>query len=361
MPASSHEPRSNPRALRLWLLAVAALMAVTLVVGGATRLTESGLSIVEWRPVTGVLPPFDAAAWQTEFDKYKTIPQYRERQSAMSLDEFKTIYWWEWAHRMLARLVGAAFLLPFLWFLWRGEVERGLRARLWTIFGLGGALGAIGWWMVASGLADRVSVSQYRLAFHLTLACVIFAMVLWTAQRLLPQPPSQEPKRLRAGAFVLVILVLCQIYLGALVAGLRAGLLYNTWPLIDGALLPDASALFFDVPLWRNFFENALTVQFTHRMMAYVVWTAAVLHAVDAVRTTRGGAATTGALVLAGTITLQVALGIVTLLLHTPILVSLLHQATAIFVLAIAVIHAERIALRPTAAAVSAQPVLSSP
>jgi len=145
------------------------------------------------------------------------------------------------------------------------------------------------------------------------------------------------------------------------VAGLRAGLLYNTWPLIDGALLPDASDLFFDVPLWRNFFENALTVQFTHRMMAYVVWTAAVLHAVDAVRTTRGGAATTGALVLAGAITLQVALGIVTLLLHTPILVSLLHQATAIFVLAIAVIHAERIALRPTAAAVSAQPVLSSP
>ena len=349
------------RAIRLWLYAVAALIFAMVLVGGATRLTESGLSIVEWKPVTGALPPLGEGAWQAEFDKYKIIPQYRERQSAMSLDEFKTIYWWEWAHRMLARLVGAAFLVPFLWFLWRGEVARGLRARLWMIFGLGGALGAVGWWMVASGLTDRVSVSQYRLAFHLTLACVIFAMVLWTAQRLLPQPPSQAPKWLRAGAFVLVILVLCQIYLGALVAGLRAGLLYNTWPLIDGALLPDASDLFFDVPLWRNFFENALTVQFTHRMMAYVVWTAAVLHAVDAVRTTRGGTATTGALVLAGAITLQVALGIVTLLLHTPILVSLLHQATAIFVLAIAVIHAERIALRPTAAAVSAQPVLSSP
>src|SRR5438874_8833398 len=171
------EPTSRRHAIRLWLLAVAGLMVVTLLVGGATRLNESGLSIVEWKPVTGVMPPLDAAAWQAEFGKYKTIPQYREHNAGMSLDEFKTIYWWEWTHRLLARLVGAAFLVPFLWFLWRGEVARGLRARLWMIFGLGGALGAVGWWMVASGLTDRVSVSQYRLAFHLTLACVIFAMV----------------------------------------------------------------------------------------------------------------------------------------------------------------------------------------
>ena len=181
------------RAIRVWLLVVAALMVVTVVVGGATRLTESGLSIVEWKPVTGVLPPLDEQAWQVEFDKYKAIPQYRERNAGMSLADFKTIYWWEWTHRVLARLVGAVFLLPLLWFLWRGQVEPHLRARLLTIFFLGAALGAVGWWMVASGLSDRVSVSQYRLAFHLTLACVIFAAVLWTAQNLVPRAPVAAP------------------------------------------------------------------------------------------------------------------------------------------------------------------------
>src|SRR5258706_238834 len=155
------------RAIRLWLLAVAGLMVVTLLVGGATRLTESGLSIVEWKPVTGIVPPPDEAAWQAEFDKYQAIPQYRELNRGMSLHEFKTIYWWEWTHRLLARVVGAAFLLPFLWFLWQGTVAPGLRRRLWIIFGFGAALGAVGWWMVSSGLSDRVSVSQYRLAFHL--------------------------------------------------------------------------------------------------------------------------------------------------------------------------------------------------
>jgi cytochrome c oxidase assembly protein subunit 15 len=182
------------RAIRLWLLAVAALMVATLVVGGATRLTESGLSIVEWKPVTGVLPPLDAAGWEAEFTKYQAIPQYRERNAGMSLDEFKTIYWWEWSHRVLARLIGGAFLVPFLFFLWRGWIEPPLRPRLWTIFGLGAALGAVGWWMVASGLADRVSVSQYRLAFHLTLACVIFAVVLWTAQGLVPRAGIASPR-----------------------------------------------------------------------------------------------------------------------------------------------------------------------
>ena len=171
-------------AIRLWLLIVAALICLTLVIGGATRLTGSGLSIVEWQPVTGVWPPTTETAWETEFDKYKTIPQYREHNASMTLGQFKTIYSWEWTHRMLARVVGVVFLLPFLWFLSRGNIERRLRARLWSIFGLGAALGAIGWWMVSSGLADRISVSQYRLAFHLTLACIVFAAVLSTAERL---------------------------------------------------------------------------------------------------------------------------------------------------------------------------------
>src|SRR5438876_4730542 len=197
MPLTSHDHdfAVRRRVLRLWLLAVAALMMMTLVVGGATRLTESGLSIVEWKPLTGIFPPLDDAGWQTEFDKYKTIPQYRERNSGMSLADFKTIYWWEWTHRMLARLVGGVFLLPFLGLLWRGSIEMGLRARLWTIFGLGGALGAVGWWMVASGLAERVSVSQYRLAFPLMLACLIYAMVLWTAQRLVSRQRVALPVR----------------------------------------------------------------------------------------------------------------------------------------------------------------------
>jgi cytochrome c oxidase assembly protein subunit 15 len=337
------------RAIRLWLLAVAALMVATLVVGGATRLTESGLSIVEWKPVTGVVPPLDAAGWEAEFTKYQAIPQYRERNPGMSLDEFKTIYWWEWSHRVLARLIGGAFLVPFLFFLWRGWIEPPLRPRLWTIFALGAALGAVGWWMVASGLADRVSVSQYRLAFHLTLACVIFAVVLWTAQGLVPRAAIASPPRIRAGAMALLVLVILQIYLGALVAGLRAGLIYNTWPLIDGALVPDGSRLFFETPLWRNFFENTLTVQLDHRLAAYALWLVAVLHAADVARTLRGGAALTGALALASAVTLQAALGIVTLVHQAPLALALSHQAMAIVVLTIAVMHVERLDRRPSA------------
>jgi heme a synthase len=333
---------NNRRAVRLWLIAVAALMFVTVVVGGATRLTESGLSIVEWKPVTGVVPPLDAPAWQAEFDRYKTIPQYRERPSGMTLSEFKTIYWWEWTHRVLARLVGAAFLLPLLWFLWRGALEPPLRRRLWTIFALGAALGAVGWWMVASGLADRVSVSQYRLAFHLTLACVIFAAILWTAQGLLPRAAIAAPARIRMSAMALLVLVLAQIYLGALVSGLRAGLIFNTWPLIDGSLVPDRARLFFEAPLWRNFFENTLTVQFDHRMLAYALWLFAVLHVADVARVIRGGPALTGALALASAITFQAALGVATLIHQAPLALALLHQATALVVLAVAVVHAER-------------------
>src|SRR5215468_852109 len=329
-------------------------MFATVVVGGATRLTESGLSIVEWKPVTGVMPPLDAAAWQAEFDKYKTIPQYREHNAGMSLGEFKTIYWWEWTHRLLARVVGAAFIVPFLWFLWRGWIEPPLRARLWTIFALGAALGAVGWWMVASGLAERVSVSQYRLAFHLTLACVIFAAIVWTAQGLVLRAPIVAPTRVRAGALAVLALVIVQIYLGALVSGTRAGLIYNTWPLIDGALVPEPARLFFDVPLWRNFFENTLTVQFDHRMVAYALELLVLLHAVDVARTVRGGAALTGALALASAVTLQATLGIATLIHQVPLALALPHQTVALAVLAIAVVHAKRLAREPTQVGVAA-------
>jgi cytochrome c oxidase assembly protein subunit 15 len=268
------------------------------VVGGATRLTESGLSITEWQPVAGALPPLSEAQWEIQFEKYKAIPQYQTLNPGMNLQAFKTIFWWEWTHRMLGRLIGAAFLLPFLWFLARRRVEPRLRSRLWMIFGLGAFQGAVGWWMVASGLAGRVEVSQYRLAFHLTLAGLIYVALLWTAQGLAPRSGAAPPARLRTSAKLLLTLVLAQIYLGALVAGLRAGLIYNTWPLIDGQLLPAASQLLFNEPWWRNFFENALTVQFDHRLVAYALLGAAIWHAVDVTRSLPKGAARLGALAL---------------------------------------------------------------
>jgi len=257
----------------------------------------------------------------------------------MSHDAYKAIYWWQGPHRFIGRAIAAAFLLPFLWFLWRGWLEPGLRTRLWAIFGLGALQGAVGWWMVASGLADRVEVSQYRLATHLILACVIYVALVWTAQRLDDRPFTAVPFRIRASAIGLLILVLAQIYLGALVAGLRAGYLYNTWPLIDGALLPEPSRLFFDVPLWRNFFENTLTVQFDHRMLAYTIFVCALLHAFDVARTVKNGWVPASAIVLAAAVTFQAALGIWTLLLRVPINLALMHQAMAMLVLTVATTH----------------------
>jgi cytochrome c oxidase assembly protein subunit 15 len=341
------------RAVRLWLFCAAAMIFATLVVGGATRLTESGLSIVEWNPVTGVLPPLSDSDWQSEFTKYQAIPQYRELNRGMSLNAFKTIFWWEWSHRLMARLTGAVFLLPFLYFLSRGAVPPGLRARLWTIFGAGAALGAVGWWMVSSGLTKGVSVSQYRLAFHLTLATAIYAAILWTARQLVPQPPEEMPARLRVSAAVIAGLLLLQIYLGALVAGLDAGLVFNTWPLIDGAFVPSPERLWFIQPAWRNLFENALTVQFDHRTVAYTIWILALLHAVDAWRARR---AVASALLLAAAVTLQAMLGIVTLLNQATIPLALPHQVLAILVFTIAVVHAERLSHRAVARVPQATP-----
>ncbi len=344
-----HEPAKASqiqlRPVRLWLLVAAAMILVTLIVGGATRLTESGLSIVEWKPITGVLPPFSENAWRSEFDKYQTIPQYRELNRGMSLEAFKTIYWWEWSHRLLARLTGAVFLLPFLVFLARGTIPPGLRIRLWSIFAAGAALGAVGWWMVSSGLTQGVSVSQYRLAFHLTLATAIYGAIVWTAQQLVTRRPVEVRARLRFAASTIAILLLFQIYLGALVAGLGAGLVYNTWPTIDGAFVPSPERLWFIEPAWRNLFENTLTVQFQHRMVAYVIWLLAVLHAYDA---WRGKRAVAYAVVFAGAVTLQAGLGIATLLHQAPLPLALVHQILAIIVFTIAVVHAEGLSHRLT-------------
>ncbi|MGC1779454.1 MAG: COX15/CtaA family protein [Xanthobacteraceae bacterium] len=349
------------RAIGLWLYAVAALIVAMVLVGGATRLTESGLSITEWQPVMGVVPPLSQPQWQAEFEKYQAIPQYRALNRGMSLDAFKSIYWWEWTHRLLGRTIGAAFLLPFLWFLWRGWIGPPLRGRLWFIFGLGALQGAVGWWMVASGLVHRVEVSQYRLAMHLLLACLIYVAILWTARRLDERTTIAVPAFDRTVAYVLLALVLGQIYLGALVAGLRAGYVYNTWPLIDGAMVPEASRLFFDSPLWRNFFENPLTVQFDHRILAYTIWVVALLHAFNAARSVKRGVVIAGAFALAVAVTLQAALGIATLLAVVPISLALSHQAMAMVVLTIATVHAASLAKRASLAALSSSAKAAEP
>jgi cytochrome c oxidase assembly protein subunit 15 len=337
-------------AVKIWLATIAALIALMVLVGGATRLTESGLSIVEWKPITGTLPPLTDAQWARAFEGYKAIPQYRELNAGMSLSDFKTIFWWEWSHRLLGRVIGVAYLLPFLWFIWRGDLGGELKRRLWLIFGLGALQGAVGWWMVASGLSQRVEVAQERLAIHLTLALVIFAAIVWTLRRLDERPIIAAPRRLRSTAVVLLALTFVQIFLGALVAGLRAGKLYNTWPTIDGAFLPPAERLWFNSPWWTNFFDNHLTVQFDHRMLAYALWALAMAHAIDAVRF-RAGAATRGALWFAAALTLQAALGILTLLYEVPIALALAHQAVAVLVLMLGVVQLERLWPRRSASA----------
>jgi len=340
-----HDSRSitefRARKVRLWLLAAAAMIFLTLIVGGATRLTVSGLSIVEWKPVTGVVPPLSESAWQDEFAKYQAIPQYRKLNQGMNLAQFKVIYLWEWTHRLLARATGAVFLVPFLVFLWNGAIPPPLRPRLWIIFAGGAFLGVVGWWMVSSGLSGTLTkVSQYRLAFHMTLACAIYAAVLWTAQQIALQTQGDAAPRLRLTALAIAVLLLVQIYLGALVAGLDGGLKYNTWPLIDGAVMPPLDQLLFIKPLWRNLFENILTVQINHRMLADGIWLLAMAHAYDAWRTRR---AVRSAIVLAGAVTLQAALGIVTLLYEAALPLALAHQVMAIVVFTFAITHAERL------------------
>jgi cytochrome c oxidase assembly protein subunit 15 len=224
----------------------------------------------------------------------------------------------------------------------------GLKRRLWLIFGLGALQGAVGWWMVASGLSQRVEVSQYRLATHLVLALLIFAGVVWTLRRLKDRPPAVASSRLKITSAVLLALTFVQLYFGALVAGLRAGRIYNTWPDIDGALIPSAARLLFEEPWWRNMFDNTLTVQFEHRMTAYALFALAVLHALDAIRSRAGTAVVNGALWLAGAITLQATLGILTLLNQAPIDLAMAHQAVAIAVLTLAVLQAERLGARGT-------------
>ena len=332
----SREERSRTL-VRWWLYLVLAVMFALFIVGGATRLTDSGLSITEWKPIHGVIPPLSEADWQEELQKYRQIPEYQQINKGMSLAEFKRIFWWEWAHRFLARTVGIVMALPLAFFWLTGRLERHLKPKLLGLLALGGFQGFVGWWMVTSGLTERVDVSQYRLATHLTLACIIFAAVMWVARGLAPHsaPPAENGTRRLAG--LMVLLVLFQIWLGALVAGLDAGMAYNTWPLMDGAIVP--GDLFVQQPWWANLFENPKTVQFVHRIGAYLVLAAALWHAIAAMRTGPGSTHSRRAGLLLALVVAQAALGITALVLVVPFGWALVHHAFAIVVLGFAVAH----------------------
>lgn len=347
-PSSFASARRAPSTapVRAWLWAVAACILAMVVVGGATRLTQSGLSITEWKPVVGVLPPLDDAAWAAEFDKYKAIPQFSQLNPDMTLAGFKSIFYWEWAHRLLGRVVGALVAVPLALFWLAGRLPPGLKPRLVGLLLLGGLQGVIGWFMVRSGLSARVDVSQYFLALHLVTASITFAWTIWLAEGLRRAPMVRRAPaadRFRRTATVIVGLVLAQIGLGAFVAGLHAGLTYNTWPLMDGHLVPPLADLARQSPLWSNLFENVTTAQFDHRTLAYAVMIAALFHAADTwSQAPRTGAARRGALLLLAVIT-QAVIGITTLLLVVPLWAALLHQFFAMVVLGIAMVQRRRL------------------
>jgi cytochrome c oxidase assembly protein subunit 15 len=312
--------------VRAWLIGVAALIFCMVIVGGATRLTDSGLSITEWKPLLGAIPPMTEAHWLEAFLKYQQIPEYQQINKGMTLDQFKFIYWWEWSHRFLGRVIGLAFFLPFAYFAVTGALNRSTAIRCGVLFILGGLQGALGWYMVASGLVDRVDVSQYRLAAHLSLATFIYGAILWVAFGLDRRRHAPTGGR-QWLALAIAGLVLLQIAAGGFVAGLDAGFGYNTWPLIDGALVPNG--LFAATPWWRNMFENALAVQFNHRTLAYVIF---VLVAAQAY-----AMPSRASLMLAGAVLAQVCLGIWTLLWVVPLWLGLAHQGGALLVFAAAI------------------------
>ncbi|MEL6063288.1 MULTISPECIES: COX15/CtaA family protein [unclassified Methylobacterium] len=331
-------PRSG--AVRIWLYVVAALVVAMVAVGGATRLTGSGLSITEWRPVTGIIPPLSDADWAAEFAKYKDTPQYNILNQGMGLSAFKVLYGWEWGHRLLGRLIGIVFFLPLIVFWWQGRISRNLGLGLLGLGVLGGLQGAIGWIMVASGLQPGMTaVAPLKLALHLTTASLILAGLVWLAAGQRGRALEPAPTRLRATAALLPALVLVQIFLGGLVAGSHAGLVYNTWPTMDGALVPPVETLFAIRPWIENFVDNHALVQFDHRMTAYLVIVVAILHAIDARLTGPGDSAgrATGVAVLA---LAQAMLGIATLLLAIPLWAALAHQVLAMAVLTMATVHA---------------------
>ena len=353
-PAADDAQRAR-RAIRAWLLALFALLVVMIAVGGLTRLTGSGLSITDWRPLTGALPPMSDADWAREFDAYRQIDQYRLLNQGMTLAEFKVIFWWEWGHRQLGRLLGLVWALGFLWFLLRRQIPPGWTGRLLLLGVLGGVQGAIGWWMVASGLREgMVAVASYRLAVHLGLAFVILGLIAWFAM-LLGRPAAalmQARRGREARSLRLVTAVMhlgfVQILLGALVAGIEAGRGYTDWPLMGGALFPPGA---FDLqPLWRNFFENDGLVQFIHRKAGYLLL---ILAMMAWLRGRRSAHATTRTAFhwMIGAMLVQVVLGIATVMQGAPWQLAIAHQLLAVM-LWVMILRARFMALYPQGSAI---------
>ncbi|UWQ98048.1 COX15/CtaA family protein [Rhodobacteraceae bacterium S2214] len=338
------------KGIRAWLYVLFALVAVMIAVGGLTRLTDSGLSITEWNPVSGALPPMNAADWQVEFDKYRQIPEYQEQNKGMSLTEFQFIYWWEWGHRQLGRFIGVVWALGFLGFAITRNIPTGWTGKLLFIGALGGLQGAIGWWMVSSGLeAGMLDVASYRLATHLGLAFVIFGFIAWYILRLsrreadLLQARRLGNPTLAKWASVLVGLTFIQILLGALVAGIDAGRAFPQWPLMAGGFLPPDP--FVLEPVWRNFFEDAGLVQFMHRMAGYVLFVFGIVVWLRARKSANAQTRFGFNLVLAMMV-VQMLLGIVTVLYSAPWQIAIVHQFGAV-VLWVLVLRARFLATYP--------------
>ena len=325
------------RGLRLWLFALAGLVVGMVMLGGATRLTHSGLSITEWQPVSGVIPPLSDADWQVLFGKYQQIPEYQQLNKGMSLAEFKPLFWWEWSHRMLGRFAGLVAAIGLVVFLSNARIRQAMWKPLVGIFALGSLEGAAGWFMVASGLKDRTDVSQYRLALHLGIATLIIAAILWTALGV--ERGRGNWSGLSKLALALLAAIYGQIILGAFVAGLDAGLSHNTWPLMDGRLIPHGLRAM--TPAWLNPFENPLTVQFDHRMWAYAVAGLALVNHLAVWRSGSGRLLNSASLLLC-LVLVQIGLGIWTLLAVVPLHLALTHQMTAMAVLAAALCHLDR-------------------
>ncbi len=341
MPLARVPQTRSLSAVRAWIYLLAVLVVLMVAVGGATRLTGSGLSITEWRPVTGAIPPLTEQAWLIEFEKYRQISQYELMNKGMTLSEFKFIYGWEWGHRQLGRLIGLAFFLPLVWFWARGVIKGRLALTLLGIGALGGLQGAIGWIMVASGLEPGMTaVAPIKLALHLTVASIILACLVWVAAGLKDRSDQAPEAHAGYAPRILMGLILFQIALGGLVAGSKAGLTYNTWPLMDGVFVPPASALFSVSPWIENFVDNVVLVQFNHRLVAYAIVAFALWHAWSLRQTASGSKAASRTTAVAGLTLAQMVLGIVTLLLVVPLWAGLAHQVFAMAVLAMAVVHA---------------------
>lgn len=341
MAARQRVSESGNGGVEAWLWLTAALVFAMVVVGGATRLTDSGLSITEWKPILGAIPPLSDADWRIAFEKYRQIPEYHLVNKGMSLEDFKFIFWWEWGHRFLGRVIGLVFALPLAYFWLRGRLRAGSGARLSGVLALGGLQGAIGWYMVSSGLSERVDVSQYRLALHFTVALSIFALLVWLAlderRARLGGSQALATAFVKAMAPVLLGLVFAQVVLGAFVAGLKAGLIYNTWPSMNGQVFP--SDYWIEGRGLMSLFESHAAVQFNHRLMAYALFAAAAVQVVAIVRGGAISAVRASGLLFAGAVLVQAIVGIATVLHHVPLWLGLLHQGGAVAVLGLAVWH----------------------